>query len=144
MAYEFLEHIATADIAFQVTARTLEQLFADAAAALLNAAVENPASVKPRVERTVELNDVDEEMLLYTFLQMLVYLKDSEQLLLNVETPVIARQQDGRFCLKAIARGEQIDPVRHHLAADVKAVTFHRFELQQTAAGFAATVVLDV
>lgn len=46
--------------------------------------------------------------------------------------------------LDAMARGERIDPARHNQRADVKAVTLHRFSLQETPAGWEARVVLDI
>jgi SHS2 domain-containing protein len=46
--------------------------------------------------------------------------------------------------LDAVARGERIDPGRHHTRADVKAVTLHHFSLQQTSQGWQARVILDI
>ena len=40
--------------------------------------------------------------------------------------------------------GEQIDPVRHHLRADVKAVTKHLFKIEKEDNQYKATVVLDI
>ncbi len=49
----------------------------------------------------------------------------------------------GRYRLTATARGERLDP-RHHLRVDVKAVTLHRFRLQQSARGWEVLVILDI
>ena len=40
--------------------------------------------------------------------------------------------------------GEPIDPQRHRLRVDVKAVTLHRFSIEKTAQGWEATVILDI
>ena len=80
--------------------------------------------------------------LLFNFLQELVYYKDAEQLLLVVAQVEIARHA-GRYRLTATTRGEQLDPARH-LRVDVKAVTLHRFRLQQSARGWEALVILDI
>jgi len=46
--------------------------------------------------------------------------------------------------LVATLRGERIDPDRHGLRADVKAVTLHGFSLVRRGSGWEATVVLDI
>jgi SHS2 domain-containing protein len=47
--------------------------------------------------------------------------------------------------LVATVRGEPIDPKRHALRADVKAVTYHQFEVVQTeTGGWKARVVVDI
>ena len=47
--------------------------------------------------------------------------------------------------LVASVRGEPIDPKRHALRADVKAVTYHQFEVVQTeTGGWKARVVVDI
>ena len=54
------------------------------------------------------------------------------------------RRRDGALVLEAEARGEPLDPLRHRLQADVKAVTLHRLRVEQTARGWEASVVLDI
>lgn len=46
--------------------------------------------------------------------------------------------------LQASAWGEMLNPTRHRLEVAVKAVTLHRFQLEQTDQGWNALVVLDV
>jgi SHS2 domain-containing protein len=46
--------------------------------------------------------------------------------------------------LEAEARGEPLDPARHRLLADVKAVTLHRLRVERTVRGWEASVVLDI
>ena len=82
-------------------------------------------------------------MLLFNFLQELVYYKDAEQLLLRVGQVAIAARSGSVF-LTAMAHGERLDPDRHQLRVDVKAVTLHRFSLQQTMHGWEAVVILDI
>jgi SHS2 domain-containing protein len=53
-------------------------------------------------------------------------------------------QRGGSWCVDAALEGEPIDAARHQLSGDVKAVTVHRLKVEQTSAGWEATVVLDV
>jgi SHS2 domain-containing protein len=48
------------------------------------------------------------------------------------------------YVLEAIARGEKLDPERHHPRVDVKAVTLHHFRLEKTERGWKAWVILDI
>jgi SHS2 domain-containing protein len=46
--------------------------------------------------------------------------------------------------ISAEAYGEEIDPQRHGLLADVKAVSLHNFVVEKAPEGWRATVILDV
>lgn len=141
--YEFLDEVAIADIAFRATGATLEEVFEQAARATLETMLDNAGELRASERRSVQLEEDQAELLLFDFLQELVYYKDAERLLLVPEALEIAEHGDG-FRLEATLRGETITPERHHLNADVKGVTLHRFRLERLASGWQAEVVLDV
>jgi SHS2 domain-containing protein len=143
MPYTYLEDIAIADIAFQATGKTLEEVFAAAADATVNVMVEDLATIREQERIPLILENEALDLLLFDFLNEFVYLKDAKGLLLRSRTIRVGRQ-DSRFTLSAELYGEQLDPLRHPLRADVKAVTLHRFNLRQTDDGWEATVVLDI
>ncbi|HEY4706600.1 MAG TPA: archease [Thermodesulfobacteriota bacterium] len=142
MPYRYLGEIATADVAFEATGNSLEEAFAAAAEATLNVMIEEPERIERRESIDVELENDDLEMLLFDFLNELVYYKDSKKLLLRVDEVKI--EVEGRFRLRAKLSGEMIDPMKHPLGADVKAVTLHRFSLLRSGDGWTATAVLDI
>jgi SHS2 domain-containing protein len=143
MPYEFLEDVATADIAFSAWGETLEETFRAAADATLNVMVEEISAVRPRETREFRLENDQLDMLLFDFLQELIYYKDSETLMLRI--PQVRIQDRSKpYVLEAAARGETLDPARHHPRVDVKAVTLHRFNLAQTDRGWEAFVILDI
>jgi SHS2 domain-containing protein len=143
MPYEFLEDAATADIAFKVYGKDLFELFTAAADATMNVMVEELDSIRPMARRSFSLENEALDMLLFDFLQELIYYKDAEQLLLRVDR-LVFREEHGRHLLAAQAAGETIDPERHLTRVDVKAVTLHQFQLQQTPVGWEAMVILDI
>jgi SHS2 domain-containing protein len=143
MPYAYLEDIAIADIAFQATGKTLEEVFIAAADATVNVMVEELATIREQERIPLILENEALDLLLFDFLNEFVYLKDAKGLLLRSRTIRVGRQ-DSRFTLSAELYGEQLDPLRHSLRADVKAVTLHRFNLRQTDDGWEATVVLDI
>ena len=58
--------------------------------------------------------------------------------------PVSLGRRDSRYTLKTELYGEKLDPSRHPLRGDIKAVTLHRFTLRQNGDTWEATVVLDI
>lgn len=143
MPYEYLEDVATADIAFRVWDETLEKTFVAAGEATMNVMVEDLESIRPSEKRDIKLENDALDMLLFDFLQEFIYYKDSELLLLRVPEVKI-EEKDSRYVLTARGEGEELNKERHEMRVDVKAVTFHRFNLEQTEQGWEATVILDI
>jgi SHS2 domain-containing protein len=143
MPYRYIPDIAIADVAFEAWAETLEGLFLAAADATMNVMVADLATIADNETRTLELEEEEVDMLLFQLLQELIFFKDAERLLLRVKEIEI-RQLEGRYVLKAEARGEELNSDRHDLGVDVKAVTLHRFRVESTAQGWEAAVILDI
>lgn len=143
MPYRFLEDVATADAAFAAWGETLEEVLVAAAEATMNVMVTDLATIAPRRELILRVTAEAEDMLLFDLLQEIIYWKDADRLLLRVGA-VRLRREGGRLELEAEARGEEIDPARHELIVDVKAVTLHRFRVQPTEHGWEAQVILDI
>ena len=143
MPYKYLEDVGTADIAFEATGRDLPQLFTAAADATLNVMIENIEAIDPREMRRVELENDKIDMLLFDFLQELIYLTDAERLLLRIRDAQI-HQKEGAYFLTATAAGEPLDAARHQQRADVKAVTLHDFRVEKANGGWKATAILDI
>jgi SHS2 domain-containing protein len=121
----------------------LPELFRDAAHATMNVMIDNFESIQPREARQIELSNDELDMLLFDFLQELIFLKDAERLLLRVREVEIS-ESDKIYRMKATAEGEMVDVDRHHQRADVKAVTLHGFSVERTEDGWKARVLLDI
>ena len=143
MPYHYLEEIGTADIAFEATGRDLPELFSDAADATMNVMIDNLHAIEPRNIRQIELSNDKIDMLLFDFLQELIYFKDAERLLLRVRDLEID-QKEQKYFLKAKGVGEMLDETRHRQRADVKAVTLHDFSVEKKNSGWKARVLLDI
>ena len=143
MPYKYLEDVAIADVAFEAWGATLEELFKAAADATVNLMVADLSTITSHEQRTIELEDESLDLLLFNFLQELIFYKDAQKLLLRVREIRIERS-DGSFKLRAEAHGEELNPAKHELGVDVKAVTLHRFQVQETPEGWQANVILDV
>jgi SHS2 domain-containing protein len=143
MPYEFLDDVATADIAFIAWGKDLEEVFIAAADATLNVMIEELGSILPRERRELSLENDALDMLLFNLLQELIYYKDAERLMLRINQVQIAGKERP-YTLRAVASGEQLDADRHRQRVDVKAVTLHRFRLEKTDRGWETMVILDI
>ena len=135
-SFEFIDH--TADAGIRVVAPTLEDLFETAGLAFTEL-VTSVDSVDCRVERRFKLREDDIETLLVSWLQELLYLLDTEDLVF------------GRFqvkihglSLKATAWGDVFDPNIHTMKTEIKAVTYHQLEVAKRDQGWQAQVIFDI
>ncbi len=143
MPYHYLDDVAIADAAFEARAATLAELFSCSCDAALGVMVEDPAAILPRESRTFTAEEDALDMLLYRLLGELVFYKDSEGILLRCPRCGL-EERAGRWSLEAELAGEQADPARHRLLADVKAVTLHLLSVGRVSGGWSARVVLDI
>ncbi len=139
--FRFLEDIAIADAAFEAYGDTLEELFETCALATFEVMVDT-GSVKPLFIREIMLENDSVDGLLMDWLSELVFIKDAESLLFSVFNVNIRKNQV--YELKASASGEKIDREKHLLRSDVKAVTYHMFEVVKKDDNWIARVVLDI
>ncbi|MBD3299140.1 MAG: hypothetical protein GF341_10830 [candidate division Zixibacteria bacterium] len=139
--YEFLPDVALADIAYRVNADSLTALFCGAAEGLTRVLVGSDG-VGSDQQQPLSLEEDNITDALHSFLSEIVYLKDAHSFLVHhvdlrvAETPLVS--------ITGTFHGDTIDPLRHELGQDVKAVTYHMFEAGQNERGYYAQVVLDI
>ena len=143
VSFHLLEDAPPADVGFVATGATLEECFRAAADATLEVMLGNPDALLLRERRALHIESDSVELALLKLLEELIYYKDAEGLFLRV-TQVNAVHDSDRWVVDAVAEGEAIDPTRHHLSGDVKAVTMHRLRVVHIDDGWQATVVLDI
>ena len=135
-SFEFIDH--TADVGIRVEAPTLEDLFETAGLAFTEV-VTSAESLDCSVERRFKLEEDNIETLLVSWLQELLYLLDTEEL---VFSRFQVRLHD--CSLEATAWGEVFDPDRHMIKTEIKAVTYHQLEVAESDQGWQAQVILDI
>ncbi|OHD27154.1 MAG: hypothetical protein A2064_04455 [Spirochaetes bacterium GWB1_66_5] len=142
MGYRLVEGLTRADVAFRAEEESLEELFRTAWRATLELMLP-AARLESRERRHIEVANPAVDLLLFDFLGELIYYKDAEGLLLDLESLTL-RGGTGGYRLAAVAASEAADPARHELGLDVKAVTLHHLAVERVPRGWRATVVLDV
>jgi SHS2 domain-containing protein len=135
--FRTLEH--PADVGFEAFGATREEVFANAARALMNVIVDLD-TIKPCAEVPLQIRGPDPEDLLVNWLSELLYLHDAEGWLFR-DFEILSLQDDS---LSAVARGEKFQWPRHQAKLLVKAITYHQLALEKTARGWRAQVYVDI
>jgi len=138
---KFHEDIAIADVAFTVKGKTKEELFENAAIALISS-MADISKIKSKQKRNVCIKNKKLDLLLFDFLDELIFYKDTENLLFSRFNVKI--QKSNIYELTAVIEGEKVDPERHRVTTDIKAITMHMFKVGRTKDGYEARVVVDV
>ena len=134
--FEILEH--TADVGIRGWAPDVETLFAVMASGLF-AVIAGPDRRGGTMERRIRLEADSPADLLHDWLEELNALHQIHRELYGAFNPTVHGD-----VLEAVIRGEAIDPDRHELHLEVKAVTWHGLVLEATPAGYEASVLLDI
>lgn len=143
MPYKYLEGITQADVAFEASGKTLEEMFEAAAVATTGTMIRDPKKVEQKVTKQVKKEAENVEKLLYDFLEEIIFLKDAEQLFLS-GFKVSISGEEGKYSLEAEMSGEEINPEKHEIVVDAKAITMHKFEVKKEGDEWKAIVVIDV
>ena len=169
--FEVFEH--TADVGLRVRAADLNELFAEAGRGYFSLVAANLDSVRPVQEVAFEIAGNRLDDLLFDWLAELLYTFDTKHLLFcqfDVKTtdtgllgpalPTTGGQPAGArthghsrpncrelaapASIKAVARGEPVDPERHELDMEIKAITYHGLKVERDGDGWLAEVIVDL
>ncbi len=135
--FEVFDH--TADVGLRIRSETLDGLFAEAGRALMSVLIDNPEDVVPRQKDELRLKSDGLDYLLVDWLDELLY-RFNQHGMLYRQFEVRVEQNE----LRAALAGERLDPERHRVLQEVKAVTYHGLTVRRTPEGWTAEVILDV
>jgi SHS2 domain-containing protein len=132
--YILIDH--TADLMVKAFGSTVEECFANAGFALFDQTVDL-ANVGTSEEVRFEVEGMDDEDMLYSFLSELLFMLDCDEM-------VFKELKVGFDGNKVVCdgRGEKLDRSKHRTRSEIKAVTYHMMEVDRTAPS--VTVVFDV
>jgi SHS2 domain-containing protein len=134
--WEHYEH--EADMGVRGYGASEAEAFEQAALAM-TAVVADPASIEPRERVSIVCEAPDDELLLAEWLNALIYEMATRKMLFSR----FAVRIDGAR-LTAEARGERVDPARHHPAVEVKGATYTTLRVAQENGEWVAQTVVDV
>ena len=134
--FELIDH--TADIGVLAYGSDAREAFANAAHGMFSIIV-SPEGVGEDYTREVHIQASDQETLLVSWLNELLYIMDVERVILS-RFEITHINQEG---LWARVYGEKIDTSRHQLKTAVKAATYHSLKIESDS-DFKIQVILDV
>lgn len=134
MKYEIADH--TADIMVKCYGETLQECFENAAYALFDQMVDL-SSVDPAMTIDIDVTGDDNESRLYAFLSELLFIQDSESVLL---ADFRVRLEGEHVVCEAC--GETLKPEKHRLRTEIKAITYHMLSVDEEEPS--VTVIFDV
>ncbi|MEM2815969.1 MAG: archease [Candidatus Bathyarchaeia archaeon] len=139
--FKFLEH--TADVYIAAYGRNLAEAFEQAAAAMLEVTTDSE-KVEPKLEDHVEITAEDEYALLYNWLEAILVKSEVNQMLYSkFEVLGIEKTPEG-LRLRARMWGEPFNPEKHPQKVGVKAVTYHRMEIDVKPDKATVKFILDI
>jgi len=134
--FEIIDH--TADVGIVAYGVDANQAFANAARALFSLITELD-DVEEILYRDIELTAPDEESLLIEWLNQLIYLFDTENIVFKrFDVTKLNNTQ-----LKARSYGEKVDSSKHRLKTGIKAATYHMLKIDK-GDGCRAQVLFDI
>ncbi len=132
--YRFVEH--TADIAFEVEAERVEDLFVEAAEAFYEAFCDR-SMIGEEEERGIAIEEEDLEHLLYSWLNEILFLFDASHFAAKKIHVEIKENS-----LKAKLLGGRVTPEAVKL--EPKAITMHKFRVEKRDGKYYAFVIIDI
>ena len=134
--FEIVNH--TADVGIVAYGADVSQAFANAARALFSLITELD-DVEEFLHRDIELTAPDEESLLVEWLNELIYLFDTENIVFKrFDVTKLNNTQ-----LKARSYGEKVDSSKHRLKTGIKAATYHMLKIDK-GDGYRVQVLFDI
>lgn len=137
--YEFFEH--TADVGAVVRGATLPRLFENASRALFDLICDR-RTVRPRRRLRIEVEGSGLEDLLVRWLSELLYRHETRGWLFT--SFKVGRVDRAGTRARGVAIGEPLDPARHHVQREVKAVTYHQIRLVRGRGAWRVRLVFDI
>lgn len=141
-AFQFLDDVALADLAFDAEGDSVEELFEAASNAVIEA-MADPKTVGATWQRRVEHVENDLAELLFNWLSDFVYWKDAAGVVFSRASVSLAPAGD-QWRIQGTLVGEPVNQRTQVLRNDVKGVTKHLYRLHQEQERWRVRVVLDV
>ena len=134
--FEILEH--TADVGLVARGSDLSELFRNAARGMFSLICDT-SRVQKKETVPIEVRDENLDFLFFAWLDELLYLTSARRF---VFCDFAAEVTEG--AARGAAMGERMDPARHDLRLEIKAVTYHELKVVKQNNLWTATVIFDV
>jgi SHS2 domain-containing protein len=141
--YKIIDH--TADIGLKIWGKSGPELFGEAARALLSQIIDLD-SIQPVQKQAIRIEAESLQQLLHRWLRELLFFVDKGLVFnqFHIENHNLSEKNVSTYYLEGTLAGEKIDPDRHEICKEVKAVTRHNFYIKTKGPWWEAQLILDV
>jgi SHS2 domain-containing protein len=133
----FIDH--TGDIGIQLEAGSPEEIFQLSAQTMFEIICPS-AKAQPLRQHRIDMKEDDLEQLWVSWLSHLNVLFQTEQFLLAAIDSIKIENNS----LQAVVKGDSVDPAKHRVELEIKAVTFHKMYIRNEKGRWRAQVIFDV
>jgi len=127
MKYEFIEH--TSDAKFKAYGKSFEECFSNAAEAMTSV-MTDPEKVEGKLTKSVQVTGTDLKQLLYSFLEELLFLLDTQSFILHRVSSIQIIPKGKGYFLSANLSGDEIGS-KYEMKTGIKAVTYMDMEVHE-------------
>jgi SHS2 domain-containing protein len=138
-AYKFVDH--TADVAVDIEADSMEELFMVSAQAWKEIIFENNI-IEEKEEKKIKIAENDLELLLVKFLDELNFLFQTKKWICSFVKEIFLK--NNAWSLSALLSGEKFNEDKHTASLEIKAVTFHQMEIKNIHGKYSTRIVFDI
>jgi len=139
--FEFLEHTSDAYVAAH--GHSLEEAFENAALAMFEVMTDT-STVESKTTDSFQVEAHDEYALLYRWLETLLVKFEIDMTLYSRFKIARIEKRGESLSLSATAQGETYLPGKHPARGEVKAVTYHRMEIETKPGSVSVRYILDL
>jgi SHS2 domain-containing protein len=135
--FQIIEH--TADAGIKAYGKTKEEMFKNAALGMFDI-MANLKNIKLQecIDLEVEAENIEE--LLVAWLRELLYQAEAKKVLFKE----FSFQYFNEVRLRALCYGERINPKKHRIKTEIKAVTYHQLQVKQENSLWIGRVIFDL
>jgi SHS2 domain-containing protein len=137
--FKFIDH--TADIAVEVKADSIQELFVASAQAFKEAVV-NPDAEKVGVSYNLKLNSHSLEALLVNFLNELNFRLISKKKIFNNVNGLKIHQKNDDYSLECVLLEHDVD--EDNIKTEIKSVTYHQMEIKKINGTYSTKIIFDI
>ncbi len=137
MPYKIIEDKNIADVYLKIWAKTKEELFNEIIFAFSDQITQSD-QIKNKIKQKINLKENNFSNLVFRFIEKLIYLKDTKSLIFKESRIFLNNNQ-----IKGYLFGQKINqdlPIK----LDIKAVTYHKFQIKNEKNFYCLYLVFDI
>jgi len=139
MQYKYFDH--TADVMFEAYGKDLEETFINSGLAMFNI-LTDITKVKKNVSFKITAEADKLEKLIFEFLDELIFLMDTEFVLISGFENMKVIENNGNYVLECTCLGDLASNYETH--GDVKAPTYNQMKIKKNSEGYVFRIVVDI